>query len=123
MKRSTAVVLFAAVLIVTELYAPLRNEFFVLMGNRDEAGGYYGFWSGLGGATIIFTGLYGSLAVQWRSVNCHTSGCWRIGKFPIAGGAYKVCRKCHGEITGLKDELTREVLKARHILHLESTKR
>lgn len=38
-----------------------------IMGNTDEAGG----WSGFGGATAIFTGLFGSVMVHYRQAERH----------------------------------------------------
>ena len=59
---------------------------------------YYNFWSGfgsdLGEATLISAvglGLYTGL----RKVNCHTKGCWRIGKHQLAGTPYVLCRHHH----------------------------
>src|SRR5277367_5963680 len=59
---------------------------------------YYNFWSGfgsdLGEATLISAvgvGVYTGV----RKVNCHTKGCWRIGKHPLAGTPYVLCRHHH----------------------------
>ena len=67
----------------------------VLNGGPDK---YYNFWSGfgsdLGEATLISAvgaGLYTGL----RRVNCHTKGCWRIGKHQLAGTPYVLCHHHH----------------------------
>ena len=67
----------------------------ILNGGPDK---YYNFWSGfgsdLGEATLISAvglGLYTGL----RKVNCHTKGCWRIGKHQLAGTPYVLCRHHH----------------------------
>ena len=67
----------------------------ILNGRPDR---YYNFWSGfgsdLGEATLISAvgvGLYTGL----RKVNCHTKGCWRIGKHQLAGTPYVLCRHHH----------------------------
>jgi len=59
---------------------------------------YYNFWSGfgsdLGEATLISAvgvGLYTGM----RKVNCHTKGCWRIGKHRLEGTPYVLCRHHH----------------------------
>jgi hypothetical protein len=67
----------------------------ILNGGPDK---YYNFWSGfgsdLGEATLISAvgvGLYTGL----RKVNCHTRGCWRIGKHQLDGTPYVLCRHHH----------------------------
>ena len=67
----------------------------ILNGGPDK---YYNFWSGfgsdLGEATLISAvglGLYTGL----RKVNCHTKGCWRIGKHQLSGTPYVLCRHHH----------------------------
>ena len=59
---------------------------------------YYNFWSGfgsdLGEATLISAvgvGVYTGV----RRVNCHTKGCWRIGKHRLEGTPYVLCRHHH----------------------------
>lgn len=59
---------------------------------------YYNFWSGfgsdLGEATLISAvgiGVYTGV----RKVNCHTKGCWRIGKHALHGTPYVLCRHHH----------------------------
>ena len=37
--------------------------------------------------TVFFT--------LWHHLNCHTKGCWRIGRHAVEGTPYRVCRKCH----------------------------
>jgi hypothetical protein len=53
----------------------------------------------------------------WRHINCHTDGCARIGRFPVAGGMFKVCRRHHRDITGHHGKLTLETLQVAHRLH------
>jgi hypothetical protein len=64
-------------------------------GGPDE---FYNFWSGfgsdLGEATLISAvglGVYTGV----RRVNCHTKGCWRIGKHRLDGTPYVLCRHHH----------------------------
>jgi hypothetical protein len=52
----------------------------------------YQLWSGFIPALAIVT-IFGGLASHLRSMNCHVDGCWRIGRYPLAGGQFKVCRK------------------------------
>lgn len=55
----------------------------------------YGWWSGFGSVfpwvLIGSGGVIGVLILHWRHVNCHKPGCWRVGKYPLAGGEFKVC--------------------------------
>ena len=62
-------------------------------GTVNESGPYYGFWSGFGsdiGEVTILTGLIMGL----RHVNCHESGCWRIGHHVPESGV-RACHKHH----------------------------
>lgn len=70
-------------------------------GTVNEAGPYYGFWSGfgsdLGELTLIgavFAGIYGA----YRKVNCHDPECWRIGKHPTEGGTFVFCHHHHPDL-------------------------
>jgi hypothetical protein len=60
----------------------------------DPSGHFYVFWSGLGGDLAYLGGV---LALV-HHVNCHAKGCLRIGKHPVDGTAYKVCRKHHPDV-------------------------
>jgi hypothetical protein len=62
----------------------IRNEFFVLAGNRDEAGGYYGFHSGIGGAAYISLPVF--LAAFWFHHQCGVSGCYWYARRTTAAG-------------------------------------
>jgi hypothetical protein len=70
----------------------------VIHGGPDQ---YYNFWSGfgsdLGEATLISAvgvGVYTGV----RRVNCHTKGCWRIGKHRLEGTPYVLCRHHHPHV-------------------------
>ena len=63
-------------------------------GITDEAGKWYAFWSGFGANFGEVTLLAGVLAA-WHRVNCHTKGCWRIGRQQVAGTTLVVCRRHH----------------------------
>ena len=52
----------------------------------------YQLWSGFIPALAIVS-IFGGLASHLRSMNCHVTGCWRIGRYPLAGGQFKVCHK------------------------------
>jgi hypothetical protein len=93
------------------------------LGITNEAGPYYGFFSGSGsdlGEIAILGGIGTLLAGLWHKFNCHNEGCMRIGLHPLAGGAYVVCRKHHAEITGHQhSKLSTEFLATVHREHLE----
>ena len=68
-------------------------------------------------------GLSTIIATLWHNLNCHESSCLRIGKYPVAGGQYKVCGKHHNDITGRHHRrLTVEVLRELHEKHLSGWK-
>ena len=60
-------------------------------GLDDGGGAWYLFWSGIVGDLA----LLGTLWVLVRRLNCHTSGCWRIGVHHVVGTPYVTCRKHH----------------------------
>lgn len=62
-----------------------------LLGLDNLSGAWYGFWSGIGGDTAIVTpGL-----ILARRHNCHVRGCWRLGRHPVDGTTWTVCRRHH----------------------------
>lgn len=61
-------------------------------GTVNEAGPYYGFWSGFGsdlGEVTMLAGLWAA----WRHVNCHNKGCPRLGHHRTSEG-HRLCKKC-----------------------------
>lgn len=65
-----------------------------VMGVDDLTGPWYGFWSGLGsdlGELAIVAGL---ISIYTRH-NCHVRRCWRIGRHPVEGTTFVVCRRHH----------------------------
>jgi hypothetical protein len=76
----------------------VRNEAFVILGNRDETGGWYGWWSGNAGGLQIFEwAAIGALVYYHHS--CHDSPwCLRLGRYEAAGGVFKVCRHHHPDM-------------------------
>lgn len=65
-----------------------------LLGLDNLSGPWYGFWSGFGSDLAEIT-LIGALLGLLRKNNCHVHGCWRIGRHPVEGTTYTVCRKHH----------------------------
>lgn len=68
--------------------------FLHILGIDDPSGRWELFWSGfgsdLGEATLATTPL-----VLWRRHNCHVKRCWRIGRHPVEGTTFVVCRRHH----------------------------
>jgi len=81
------------------LLQPFLHWLAVHTGTVNEAGPYYGFFSGFGsdiGEVMIITGM----AVGAHHANCHVKGCWRWGH-PVGGLPYRLCHRHnpdhHGE--------------------------
>lgn len=55
-------------------------------------GPVYGFWSGFGSDVSEFT-LLGLVFGAYRKHNCHTRGCWRIGRHQVNGTPW--CNRHH----------------------------
>jgi len=86
----------AAVLTACTVYwwPHVRNEFFVLAGSRDEAGGWYGFHSGFGGSWIpAYAGL---LLLFWWHHQCGVHGCYWYARRTTAAGE-RACWRHHPE--------------------------
>lgn len=61
------------------------------LGLTNASGKTYLFWSGLAGDLPEFA----ILGVVYKRLNCHSSGCWRLGLHHVEGTAYVTCRKHH----------------------------
>src|SRR5712692_2282358 len=72
-------------------------------GTVNEAGPYYGFWSGFGSDIAEVTILGGLIAV-YKKHNCHQRWCWRMGHHaladPVTGLTYNLCRRHHPDHPG-----------------------
>lgn len=91
----------------------LIHAYLVLTGAANEAGRSYGFWSGFGG-TVLFSALIISPGWYWQR-SCHDSWkCLRWGKYPAAGGLFKLCHHHHPDLQGQRPH--RELI---HRLHAE----
>jgi hypothetical protein len=59
----------------------------------DNAAGYpYLLWSGIGADLSEITLLGGAIA-WYVHRKCHVEGCWRLGRFPVEGTPFTVCRR------------------------------
>jgi hypothetical protein len=62
------------------------------LGIDDTTGPWYAFWSGAGsdlGELALLAGIFG----LYHRHNCHTKGCWRIGRHLVDGTPW--CNKHH----------------------------
>lgn len=77
---------------------PLQHWLAIHTGTINEAGPFYGFWSGFGSDLGEVTIVGGMLAIC-KKHNCHTRWCWRFGHHDFTdsttGVTYRLCRKCH----------------------------
>lgn len=65
------------------------------LGMDNLSGPFYGFWSG-SGSDVGEIAIIGGMVTLVRKHNCHTRGCWRVGRFPaIEGGGWGYCRRHH----------------------------
>src|SRR6266568_2790913 len=88
------------------------------LGIVDEAGPYYGFWSGFGSdiAELSILGATGTAVYQLtKKFNCHAPGCWRVGNHPAAGGQFMLCYRHHPDYRGRHP--TRELIERLHREH------
>lgn len=91
-------------------------------GTVNEAGPYYGFWSGFGsdlGEYMIIVGLFHGIYLHWKSVNCHEPGCPRVGRYQAAGGQYRLCHHHHPDLMGARPD--RELIHLHHRQHKAAT--
>lgn len=104
----------ASIWAVATWWPHVRNEFFVVSGSRDEAGGWYGFHSGIGGAAYI--GVLPAIALVYYHHTCHDSPwCLRWGRYPAAGGLFRLCRRHHPDLRGSRPH--RELIHRMHAEH------
>jgi hypothetical protein len=96
--------LFAAVAAVAAAVACWAladfRGFLHFFGIDTQTSDNYCFWSGVGPCLVTLTLGSGVLVTIWRHLNCHADRCPKLGRFPVAGGRFKVCRRHHGEVTG-----------------------
>lgn len=67
------------------------NDVLNVLGITNLSGRWYGFWSGIGGDLAFVA----APLVLLRKHNCHVRWCWRIGRHPVEGTTWTVCRKHH----------------------------
>lgn len=75
----------------------LLHWLWVHTGTGNEAGPWYGFWSGFG-SDLGEVALVGAVLGGYRKHNCHQSRCWRIGRHIVDGTPW--CNKHHQAARG-----------------------
>ena len=95
-------VLLVVVVIVVVSIGALRHwvalHTGIIHGGPDQ---YYNFWSGFGsdlGEVTLISAVGVGVYTGVRKVNCHTKGCWRIGRHPLEGTPYVLCRHHHPHV-------------------------
>jgi hypothetical protein len=78
------------------MFSDVGNWLYHIFGIKGT-GAAYSFWSGAGSDWGQVTVLGGAVLL-YRKHNCHERRCWRIGKHPIDGSPYIVCRKHHPDV-------------------------
>lgn len=74
-----------AVLALLIIFWPhVRNEFFVIAGNRNETGGWYGWWSGQAGGVQPVQWVVLGLFLYWHHT-CHVDACFLPGRHLVDG--------------------------------------
>lgn len=73
-----------------------------LFGMDNLSGPNYGFWSGIG-SDIGEVTIIGGAVMLYRHHNCHVEGCLRLGKYPVEGTPYVVCKRHH---PGMPEHIT-----------------
>lgn len=76
--------LLALVGLVVLIYANQRGIIH-LLGIDTQQSDNYDFFSGVGPVVVTGIGYTGMIAGLWHHVNCHASGCWRIGRHKVDG--------------------------------------
>jgi hypothetical protein len=113
--------LLAVAIVVWVLNAHAFNHWLgVHTGTVNEAGVYYGFWSGFGSDLAEFgiLGAIGTAIYQLvKKYNCHEPGCWRVGAHPAAGGQFLLCYRHHPDFHGVKP--THDLIARMHREHVE----
>lgn len=112
----------AVIYLLARYWAHVRNEFFVLLGSRNEAGGWYGFHSGAGGA-FWMSAIPAGLLLYWHHTCQHSAWCLRWGKYAVAGGVGRKCRWHHPDLRDHPREHHGQVLDRLHEEWKERTSR
>lgn len=67
-----------------------------VLGLDNASGPFYLWWSG-SGADLGELAIVGGLVTVARKHNCHVKRCMRVGRYPVEGTVFVVCRRHHPE--------------------------
>jgi hypothetical protein len=82
-----------------------------LTGASREAGPIYGFWSGFGGSLLFSAAVL--FPLWYYQHTCHDSfSCLRWGRYPAAGGIFKLCHRHHPDFAGQRPH--RDLIRTLH---------
>lgn len=101
--------------------AAYEHGFAHFMGIDTQQSQNYDFVSGVGPMLITAIGLSTLIAGAFRHFNCHVNGCPRIGRYPVAGGHFKVCRVHHPDEAVRDGNVSRHHILQAHLRHLGRT--
>lgn len=102
--------LFPAAAAAVALCVLHGHGFIHFFGIDTESSDNYNLISGIGPMTLNALGMTTLVSGLWRAHNCHAASCLRIGRYPIAGGQFRVCRKHHPHQQVRENGLTAESL-------------
>ena len=72
-----------------------------LLGLDSASGPAYLFWSGVAGSFLVNLATFA--LVFYVHHTCHDSPrCLRWGKYPAAGGVFRLCRRHHPDLQGAR---------------------
>lgn len=79
-----------------------------ILGVDTQQSYWYDAWSGCIPALLTSTTIAAAAWAVLRKHSCHVHACFRVGRFPVAGGQYVVCAKHHPDLPEMTEELIRE---------------
>lgn len=83
-------------------------EFF---GLNSGGGTAYLWWSGIGSDLGELT-IVAAIFAAYSKHACHARHCWRLGKHPVDGTPFIVCRKHHPTLPGSQSSTAEEIAAA-----------
>lgn len=84
-----------------------QRGFTHFLGIDTQASDNYDFTSGIGPMLLTAVSMTTLISGMFRHANCHVDGCWRLARYPVAGGQFRVCRRHHPD----------ETIRTRHVDH------
>jgi hypothetical protein len=101
----------------------MNRWLYVHLGLASATGAWCLLWSGIAGDFgLFFSGCGWAVhgIVTYRHADCHQHGCPWIGRYPVAGGPYKACRRHHPDPV-VRGGIRQHHLRAAHERYQERT--